>query len=149
MSSVQFGAFFLFNKFPYKSLGRIFIKNLRSFQKCTQLSMPLQICTYKITHVKKIPKILYCHCSCFLSIWFIFVILHPKANSVNLVKVMTMTLLLFCALCFSDGLFPSLSVVLTWAFLSSQCHTLGSKTIIGLRLTQMSGLFRRELPLVH
>ena len=118
MSSVQFGAFFLFNKFPYKSLGRIFIQNLRSFQKCTQLSMPLQICTYKITHVEKIPKILHCHCSCFLSVWFIFMILHPKANSVNLVKVMTMTLLLFCALCFSDGLFPSVFVCSSYLSIS-------------------------------
>ena len=45
MRSIHLGAFPLFKKFSYNILGRLFIKNLKSFQKCNQLSMLLQICT--------------------------------------------------------------------------------------------------------
>ena len=102
MSSIHLGAFPLFKKFPYNILGRLFIKNLKAFLKCNQLSILLQICTYIITYIKKKIFQRPYHC-CFLSIWFM--ILHPKSNSVNLVKVVSMILLLFCTLCFSDGLF--------------------------------------------
>lgn len=78
--------------------------------------------------------------------WFIFMILHPKANPAILVKITTISCLLCCVLRFSDVFVccPHLNIAKFPGLL--YVPTLGSKTFIDWRLTQKSELCIRELP---
>ena len=116
MSSIHLGAFPLFKKFPYNILGRLFIKNLKAFLKCNQLSILLQICTYIITYIKKkYSKDLITVVSFLYGLWFF---IQSPIQSIwwKLSQWSFCYFVLFVSL--MDCFYLSLSAVLIWVFLS-------------------------------
>lgn len=115
MSSIHLGAFPLFKKFPYNILGRLFIKNLKAFLKCNQLSILLQICTYIITYIKKsIPKT--------LSLLFPFYMVYDSSSKVQFSQFgesfLNDPFAILYSISLMDCFYLSLSAVLIWVFLS-------------------------------